>query len=134
MSEFSRVLSAVESESIALSESVRRLVRRGLTVDSKALPDKRCSKAIALSAYERSRSGIHPVNSDCAPPSAAEFYEKLALANGSKAALRALRREIAWRLHPDRRTGSVFAPDLTLAQCNRAIDAALERCGARFTE
>lgn len=134
VSEFSRVLREVESQGIALNESSPYFMRRGLALDLQTFRDCR-SEACAVSAYEKFRRGAaDPVNLDCASLAAVEFHQKLVLAKSSKAALRALRREMAWRLHPDRRGESCRAPGLDLAQCNDAIDAALEGCDASSVE
>lgn len=135
MSVFSEVLSAIESEGIARSETPHGVTHRGPAVDLKARPDMRRSSTSALAAYSQFRRGDdRPIHFNPAPPlSAAEFYKKLVLANGSRDALRALRRETAWLLHPDR-VDAGSAPDISLAQCNSEIDAALERLGASSVE
>jgi hypothetical protein len=42
--------------------------------------------------------------------------------------LKALRRKIAWRLHPDRGRVGYDAIPADLAKCNAQIDAALANC------
>lgn len=56
------------------------------------------------------------------------FPRLLSEAKGSTQALQALRRRLAWRLHPDRGIGSSVPASLSLSEINAAIDEALASC------
>lgn len=59
---------------------------------------------------------------------AARFPTLLNLARRSPKGLSALRREMAWALHPDRAAGDAGAASRAMARFNAAIDAALAQC------
>ncbi|WP_442754618.1 hypothetical protein ACNHKD_16740 [Methylocystis sp. JAN1] len=132
MSEFLDVLHGIENRTIA-EERILPAPRRISTL-STALSDAGNSTAKALSAYQQFCLEAPWTPSHSAPLSAVEFSKKLMAARGSRVALHALRRHIAWRLHPDRHANGALASEVTLAQCNDAIDTALVYCKATYPE
>ncbi len=56
------------------------------------------------------------------------FAQLLSEARHSPQALKALRRQSAWRLHPDRSTTERDIASVSLSDVNAAIDAALTAC------
>jgi hypothetical protein len=91
------------------------------------LASESCSTREAISAYGRLLEAprAQPFEKRFCLDS---FSRALSAASGSPKKLHALRRSLAWRLHPDRRAGALCDTQDALAQCNAAIDAALARC------
>jgi hypothetical protein len=59
---------------------------------------------------------------------AAAFAKDLCEAQGNRLKLKALRRKVAWRLHPDLRRSGICATPLDFAKFNAEIDAAIAKC------
>jgi hypothetical protein len=81
-------------------------------------------------AYRRFRREPRPTpEPQRAPPrndDPEQFARLLSGAGYSPSQLKALRRRLAWRLHPDRGPTGDAAPTLSLSDVNAAIDAALD--------
>ena len=86
----------------------------------------------AARAYsQQSATQEAPARAAASPLDMREFLGELRRAKGSSARLKALRRELAWRCHPDR----LHDPDdesvrSLMAEYNARIDAELAQCAA----
>lgn len=135
---FVKVLDEVERRSIEAVQSFK-LPNLGLAEPS-LFAEKAVATAHVVAAYQsfQPKASSPPASSSalCAPSrpkpvSQPPFASMMAEARHSAQSLKALRRQLAWRLHPDRRPEDYA---LSLAEVNAAIDAALARCPANGRE
>jgi hypothetical protein len=121
---FARVLDDVER----LSSEARRASRPFNIGLAEPLAPQNAEKpeaaAQAIAAY-RSLQGEPPAPRSPANPRISVDTEMAPEAIRSPRKLKALRRQLAWRLHPDRGPDGDWRP---LAEINAAIDAALAQC------
>lgn len=89
------------------------------------LESNRLGAAHAVAVYRDVQSDR--ATSSPPPQKNENFAQMIAEAVQSARRLKALRRDLAWRLHPDRDSRQDGKP---LAEINAAIDAALARCSS----
>lgn len=84
-------------------------------------------------AYDPNSDALARVAVVAPPPQelATLFAAEFALARHSPDMLRALRRKMAWRLHPDRAGDTASDAAKTMARFNAMIDTAIARCPRR---
>ena len=128
MVEFLDVLIAVERRSADTSTVDRH---HAFSISPTNLPTSGAQNNDVLGAYLRVATDKPPET----PPSTVDPGEKisreLAASRQSQQRLKALRREVAWLLHPDRRPGDRAAAAALLARFNAEIDAAIAALSAR---
>jgi hypothetical protein len=117
--EFSAVLTEVASRSDERSSS-----RVPLPLDLFELPRGNYARHTDVREAYAAAPATSGVSSDNRPaPDLADFERALKIAKSDAQRLRALRRRIAWALHPDRNTTRELAA--ALADFNARLDAAL---------
>ncbi len=121
MDQFTRILGALEHppeivERLNLSFSVP------FVTPESTFGRSRCD---ALAAYRAHAVEMNRITQDALSISA-WFAREFASARSSAKLLRRLRRELAWRIHPDR-GDRMMSRDDTLAKLNAELDDALER-------
>jgi hypothetical protein len=142
VSEFLRILSEIEKRSEPPSGGHAFRISFGAAPLRGPAPDAFATEGI-VAAYLRA-SGEHSDKAaqdatqasaqkareaDVVGPYDAVCFEKdLLEARGCPKRLKALRRKIAWRLHPDRGRVECDVFPADLAKCNAQIDAAIANC------
>lgn len=122
---FVKVLDDVENQCAEISRSFAPLRIELVEPYAPQLESHCLGAAHAVSAY-RDVQGDRTASP--APPQRNEnFTQLIGEAVQSAQRLKALRRDLAWRLHPDRDPRHDGKP---LAEINAAIDAALARCSS----
>lgn len=122
---FVEILDEVENQCPEISRSFAPLRIDLVEPYAPQLESHRLGAAHAVSVYrdvqgDRTASPPQPQKNE-------NFAQLIAEAVQSARRLKALRRDLAWRLHPDRDPRQDGKP---LAEINAAIDAALARCSS----
>jgi hypothetical protein len=124
---FEKVLDEVQRRAGDAGEALQSLRLGAVTPDLPRLGTESLATAHAVAAYQSMQGETWT-----APPQArqetAPIPDLMAEACRSPNKLKKLRRQLAWRLHPDREPMRDSRP---LAEVNAAIDAALAGCRAK---
>jgi hypothetical protein len=128
MIEFSAILATLDGEREAFAEE-RAQTAFAQTPPSTRPPGAASAHRAARAYSQQSATQDAPARGAARPLDMREFLGELRRARGSTTRLKALRRELAWRCHPDR----LHDPDdesvrSLMAEYNARIDAELAQC------
>ncbi len=122
---FVKILDEVENQGAEISRSFAPHRIDLVEPYAPQLESQRLGAAHAVSVYRDVQGDRMATPSQ--PQKGENFAQLIAEAVQSARRLKALRRDLAWRLHPDRDCRQDGKP---LAEINAAIDAALARCAS----
>lgn len=141
MTDFAGILADVEAAPPATSAAAAPplfgepiIAAHGVATDGADERMRRVTAAYREALADDSNSAVRAQAPDAgAPPTelATIFAAELALARHSPDLLRALRRKMAWRLHPDRSGDAASGASQTMARFNAMIDMAIAQCPRR---